>query len=84
MVDASGRYDCVLRFAIAAFARFYKKYVMSQVHEIGSAKNFFKVLGPHPEVAMKMLRKGTSKREKVGRVVGVCDARFSVNAVKSS
>jgi glycine betaine/proline transport system ATP-binding protein len=54
---------------------------MTQVDEILSVKNIFKVFGPQPEVAMDMLRNGADKNEifqKTGQVVGVFDASFSV------
>ncbi|NQD92842.1 glycine betaine/L-proline ABC transporter ATP-binding protein, partial [Pseudomonas sp. CrR25] len=54
---------------------------MTQVDEILSVRNIFKVFGPQPEVAMDMLRKGADKNEifqKTGQVVGVFDASFSV------
>ena len=54
---------------------------MSQTDEILSVKNIFKVFGPHPDQAMKMLNNGADKNEifkKTGHVVGVFDASFSV------
>jgi glycine betaine/proline transport system ATP-binding protein len=54
---------------------------MTQVDEMLSVKNIFKVFGPQPEVAMDMLRNGADKNEifqKTGQVVGVFDASFSV------
>ncbi|MNO77838.1 Glycine betaine/L-proline transport ATP-binding protein ProV [compost metagenome] len=54
---------------------------MKDVDEILSVKNIFKVFGPQPDVALKMLDNGADKNEifrKTGHVVGVFDASFSV------
>jgi len=54
---------------------------MTSPDEIISVKNIFKVFGPQPDIAMKMLEAGASKSEvfeKTGQVIGVFDANFSV------
>ncbi|MDR6715354.1 glycine betaine/proline transport system ATP-binding protein [Pseudomonas hunanensis] len=54
---------------------------MSHTDEILSVNNIFKVFGPNPDMAMKMLDEGADKDQifkKTGHVVGVFDASFSV------
>ncbi len=48
-----------------------------------SVKNLYKVFGPNPNRAMKLLEQGEEKAEifeKTGLTVGVCDANFSVKS----
>ncbi|RCL28724.1 glycine/betaine ABC transporter ATP-binding protein [Pseudomonas sp. AFG_SD02_1510_Pfu_092] len=54
---------------------------MSHSDEILSIQHIYKVFGPHPDVAMKMVKEGFSKKEvfeKTGQVIGVFDATLSV------
>lgn len=49
--------------------------------EIIELKEVYKIFGPHPEMAMKMLQQGMSKdeiMEKTGHGVGVADVSFAV------
>ena len=55
---------------------------MTRSNEIISVQNVYKVFGPQPDVAMKMLQAGASKDEvfeKTGQVIGVFNANFAVN-----
>ncbi|MGD9017902.1 MAG: glycine betaine/L-proline ABC transporter ATP-binding protein ProV [Desulfobacterales bacterium] len=48
-----------------------------------NVKNLYKVFGPNPDRAMKLLERGEEKAEifeKTGLTVGVCDANFSVKS----
>lgn len=54
---------------------------MNRSEEIISVKNIYKVFGPQPDLAMKMVQGGASKAEvfeTTGQVIGVFDANFAV------
>lgn len=54
---------------------------MTTSNEILSINNIYKVFGSHPDIAMKMVKEGLSKKEifeRTGQVIGVFDATFSV------